>query len=175
MVNVERYGGAGTSLPAIEVRGRPLPAPTFASQDTASFLIAVHELGHSFATLADEYADPAMVGRRPLPTDGSDLPHPNATLPGHIDVTDFDSVARTAKWKHFLALPGARKHRGAHPGGYFREHGVYRPFVRCRMLSNGDPFCPVCCEEMAKGIHAACGLPWDDAEFHERHPLSLWR
>ena len=44
-------------LPAIRVRGRPLAAPTFAAQDTTSFMIAIHELGHSFADLADEYVD----------------------------------------------------------------------------------------------------------------------
>jgi IgA peptidase M64 len=45
----------------------------------------------------------------------------------------------------------------------------------CRMRENEAPFCPVCCEEVAKAIHAACGLPWDDAAWHKAHPLSGWR
>lgn len=43
------------------------------------------------------------------------------------------------------------------------------------MRDHADPFCPVCCEEMAKSILAACGEPWDDAAYHKAHPLSLWK
>jgi IgA Peptidase M64 len=175
MVNTERYGGAGSVLRSVEVRGRPLPAPTFSARDTPSFLIAVHELGHSFATLGDEYADPETAKNHPLPEDGGDIPCPNLTLATRLDTTDAASLARTVKWSHFLALPGAKKHKWVHEGGFFRETGVFRPWPRCRMRASEDPFCPICCEEMAKAITTACGLSWDDAAFHRDHPLSWWR
>lgn len=174
MVNTERYGGAGTVLPEITVRGRPLPAPTFAAQDTASFLIAVHELGHSFARLADEYVDEPLQPNFPFPKDG-DLADANVTRTDWIDTTSFETVKRTAKWKHFLELPGANKQRWAHEGGYYREKGVWRPWKICRMLRHDDPFCPVCTEEVAKSIFAACGEDWDDAAWHKAHPLADWR
>ena len=174
MVNTERYGGAGTVLETLHVRGRPLPAPTYAAQDTRSFLIAVHELGHSFADLDDEYADEDLHAAFPLPEKG-DLPEANVSLARAFERGSLEQLKATVKWKHFLDLPGAAKARWFHEGGYYREKGVYRPWPTCRMLVHEDPFCPVCCEEVAKAIHAACGLPWDDAAWHKAHPLSEWR
>ncbi|MEE8106725.1 MAG: M64 family metallopeptidase [Planctomycetota bacterium] len=175
MVNVERYGGAGSVLHAVRVRGGALPAPTFAAQDTSSFLIAIHELGHSLAGLADGYVDEETAAIRPLPETGEDLPHANATLKEHIDLKNFKTIQQTAKWKHFLSLPGAKRRKWAHEGGYFRERGVFRPWRKCMMRARGDPFCPVCCEEMSKAILAACGEAWDDVAWHKKYPLRLWK
>ena len=174
MVNTERYGGAGTLLAGLTVRGRPLPAPTYAAQDTQSFLIAVHELGHSFASLADEYRDDALHATFELPETG-DLTDANVSLAAHFERASFERLKATVKWRHFLELPGATKHAWFHEGGYYRDAGVFRPWPTCRMRNHGDPFCPVCAEEVARAIHAACGLPWDDAAWHAEHPLSEWR
>jgi IgA peptidase M64 len=175
MVNTERYGGAGTVLDSVIVRGRPLPAPTFSARDTPSFLIALHELGHSFATLADEYTEIAQVQRYTLPKDGADLSEPNVTLASHVDRKDAKSIQRTVKWRHFMTLPGAQKHSWLHEGAYFRAAGVFRPWEKCRMLASEDGYCPICCEEMAKAIFATCGEEWDDAAYHKAHPLTLWK
>lgn len=175
MVNTERYGGSGTVLAQVKVRDRPLPAPTFAARDTPSFLIAIHELGHSFAGLADEYDDPRAAITFPLPKGDADLAEPNVTLASHIDLKDRASLARTAKWAHFLKLPGGQKPAWAHEGGHFRLKGVYRPWPACKMLKTQDPYCPICCEEVAKAIFTACGEIWDDDAFHKAHPLSLWK
>jgi len=86
-----------------------------------------------------------------------------------------ERLKATVKWKHFLDLPGASKARWFHEGGYYREHGVFRPWPRCRMRDHEDPFCPVCCEQIARSIQAACGLDWDDAAWHKAHPLSEWK
>lgn len=43
------------------------------------------------------------------------------------------------------------------------------------MRDEEAPFCPVCCEEVAKSIQEACGILWDDAAWHEAHPLRQWR
>ncbi len=174
MVNVEKYGGSGSVLYARELGGRSLPAPTFAAQDTTSFLIAIHELGHSFADLADEYEDSAVAARFPVPPSG-DVNAPNATLPGQFDPATFESLKRTVKWKHLLELPGAAKFKWVYEGAYYRAKGVFRPWKRCMMLSLGDPLCPVCAEEMAKVIVETCGEAWDDAAFHKKYPLSIWK
>ena len=175
MVNVERYGGAGSVLHEVTVRERPLPAPTFAAQNTASFLIAIHELGHSLADLADTYVDQDAQDTFRLPEKGEDLPYVNVTLKQHIDTSSFKTLQQTAKWRHFLSLPGAKRRKWAHEGGYFRERGVFRPWNKCMMGSYGAPFCPVCCEEMSKAILAACGESWDDVAWHKKHPLRLWK
>lgn len=174
MVNTERYGGAGTVLHELRVRGKPCPAPTFSAQDTASFLIAVHELGHSFAGLVDEYEDEALQKTFPLPEKG-DVSAPNATLPRFFDAKTYESLAKTIKWGHFLALADARKHKWLIEGAYYRAKGVFRPWPTCRMLRHDDAFCPVCAEEVAKAILASCGDTWDDARWHKEHPLSEWR
>ncbi len=175
MVNTEKYGGGGTTLGNVQRRGRPLPAPTFSARDTTSFCIAVHELGHSFADLADEYVEEGKDDRWPLPTDGTDLKAANVALASHIDPTSFDTVATTAKWKHFLTQRGANRWTWAYEGGHYRSRGVYRPFPRCRMNKLADPFCPVCCEALAKAVFETCGVTWDDDAFHKAHPLRLWR
>jgi len=175
MVNTERYGGAGTVLESVIVRGRPLPAPTFAAQDTASFLIAVHELGHSFAGLADEYVDDAETSTFKLPKGDADLREANVTLAAFVDPAAKGGIRPTTKWAHFAKLPGGAEKSWAHEGGYYRAAGVFRPWPECRMRKRGDAFCPICCEEVSKAVQEAIGEPWDDAAWHVAHPLSLWR
>jgi hypothetical protein len=174
LVDTEKYGGAGTVLEEVQVRGRPLPAPTCSAQDTRSFLIAIHELGHSFADLADEYEDLAVAPQYPLPAEG-DLAEANVTLARCFDRSSFERLEATVKWRHLLELRGAERHLWVHEGGHYRGTGIFRPWPRCRMRANEDPFCPVCAEEMAKAIVTACGETWDDALFHREHPLSEWK
>lgn len=173
MVNSARYGGSGALLRELIVRGRPCPAPTFAAQNTESLFIAVHELGHSFADLADEYEDKALWNTYPLPDDG-DVQNANATLSRCFDSKSYETLKKTIKWSHFLALDGAREKKWAYEGAYYRDKGVFRPWTTCRMLNEAAPFCPVCCEEVAKAIVKACGDKWDDARWHKEHPLSDW-
>lgn len=175
MVNTEKYGGAGTVLHSLQVRGRPLPAPTFSAQDTASFLIAVHELGHSFANLADEYVNDGDAPHFPLPKDGADLAQDNVTLAGKFDAASFATLQTTLKWRKFLELPGAKKRPWVHEGAFYRATGVFRPWHECKMRENAAPFCPVCCAEVARSIHAASGTLFDEAAHHKAHPLDSWR
>jgi hypothetical protein len=173
MVNTERYGGGGTVLSEIRVGKRSLPAPTFSAQDTASFLIAVHELGHSFAGLADEYVDEPLQSTFKIPEKG-DLEAPNATLARCVDASTPETLAKSLKWSHFLSLPDPRKHKWLEEGAYYRATGVFRPWTTCRMLRHDDEFCPICCEEVARAILANCGEEWDDALWHKVHPLAKW-
>ena len=175
MVNTEKYGGAGTVLHAVKVRGRSLPAPTFSARDSISFQIALHELGHSFGDLTDSYEEKASQKRFKMPKGDKDLRYANATLPAHFDDATYGSLKKTVKWNHFLSLPGAERHRWIWEGGYYRTKGVFRPWPTCRMLKNASPFCPVCEEQMAKALVAACGDTWDDAAYHKARPLKLWK
>ena len=42
------------------------------------------------------------------------------------------------------------------------------------MRDAADPFCPVCCEELARAIQETCGIEWDDGAYHRARPLALW-
>jgi hypothetical protein len=164
MANDRRYGGSGGVI------WDRTPAPCF-SGAPESIQIAVHELGHSLANLGDEYADPREAALRPLPAGTQDLQHPNLTLARFVDVSSPGTIAATVKWKHILDLSGAEGSIGAFEGGYYRESGVYRPELRCKMRASEDPFCYVCREEIARSIHVVIGRKFDHAAYHEANPI----
>ena len=93
--------------------------------------VVVHEFGHSFAGLGDEYAyeqeDLAMYPHDIEPWE------PNLTT-----MVNFES-----KWKDMIdkKIEGVGLFEGA---GYSMK-GVFRPSKDCRMRTNENPnFCPVC-------------------------------
>ena len=107
--------------------------------------VVVHEFGHSFGGLADEYFyDDQYTPMYPADTEPWE---PNLTT-----LKDFDS-----KWKDMLP-PGtpvptppatdpaeACTRVGVYEGGGYSSKGVYRPATECRMKVNEAPaFCPVC-------------------------------
>ncbi|MDR2233856.1 MAG: IgA Peptidase M64 [Tannerella sp.] len=103
--------------------------------------VFVHEFGHSFAGLADEYfnADVAYDNFYNLETEPWE---PNITT-----LVNFES-----KWKDMLPadtpIPtpvDANEPRklGVFEGGGYVSKGIYRPMNHCTMRSN-PPFCPVC-------------------------------
>lgn len=115
LVNSTEYGGAGG-------------VHAFASLNTNSNEIVVHELGHSFANLADEYWY-AATGESPNKTQVSD--------------------PATIKWKNWLNTGGT----GIYP---YSEAGVnnwYRPHQSCNMRYLNQQFCPVCKERIIERIH----------------------
>lgn len=104
--------------------------------------VVVHEFGHSFAGLADEYYYDDQYQEYYYPD----------TEPWEQNITtlhDFDS-----KWKDMLPkgtpvptpLTEANKNSlGVLEGAGYQSKGVYRPFNECRMKINDWPeFCPVC-------------------------------
>ena len=148
LVNTPEYGGGGIyNSYQIATSDHKLTLP-----------VAVHEFGHSFAGLADEY----------FYTEEEDETYPLDIEPWEQNITtmvDFDS-----KWKDMLTpgveIPtpwtdkgGKREDRmkdtsndkrgdvvvGVFEGGGYRSKGVYRPVETCRMRDNHNPaFCPVC-------------------------------
>ncbi len=106
--------------------------------------VVVHEFGHSFGGLADEYFYEVEVMSDTYALDVEPW-EPNITT-----LVDFDS-----KWKNLLApdtpIPtlseDAEKYPvGVYEGGGYAFHGIYRPTdVSCRMRFNeAEAFCPAC-------------------------------
>ena len=91
--------------------------------------VVVHEFGHSFAGLADEYYYDDQYVEYYYP--GTEPWEQNITT-----LADFES-----KWKDMLDAGKAMLLEGA---GY-QSKGVYRPAEDCRMHTNkAENFCPVC-------------------------------
>nr|WP_303743046.1 M64 family metallopeptidase [uncultured Duncaniella sp.] len=141
LANTEEYGGGGiyNSYTLTTSRHKDLRP------------VVVHEFGHSFGGLADEYFYEGDVMDNSYPLDVEPW-EPNLTT-----LVDFDS-----KWKSQLAegtpvptpVADAEKYPlGVYEGGGYTFHGVYRPADRCRMRDNAWPvFCPACREALAKLI-----------------------
>ena len=119
LANTDTYGGGGIyNSYTLTTAHHPAFKP-----------VVVHEFGHSFAGLADEYYYDDMFVQYYYPH----------TEPWEQNITtlkDFDS-----KWKDMLDAGQAQLLEGA---GY-QSKGVYRPAPDCRMHTNkADCFCPVC-------------------------------
>ncbi|MBE2279398.1 MAG: peptidase M64 [Ignavibacteriaceae bacterium] len=121
------------------------------SDDRYGEYVFVHELGHGFAFLADEYftSSTAYIDFYPLNIEPLE---PNITT-----LVDFES-----KWKHLVTegtpipTPTESKYKnvtGAFEGGGYVAKGVYRPKMDCSMNSiSVDNYCPVCSEAIVKMI-----------------------
>lgn len=107
--------------------------------------VVVHEFGHSFAGLADEYFydDDVMTDTYPLDVE-----------PWEQNVTTRVDFA--SKWQELLPqhpvvpVPTPAKECGKYPvgvyeGAAYSAKGIYRGSYDCRMRTNEYPeFCPVC-------------------------------
>ena len=113
--------------------------------------VVVHEFGHSFGGLADEYFYDGDVMEDSYPTDVEPW-EPNITT-----LVDFDS-----KWEPMLKkgtpIPtpideAERYPTGVYEGGAYSSKGVYRPADHCRMRDNDTPgFCPACQDAITRLI-----------------------
>jgi len=141
LANTDTYGGGGI-----------YNSYTLTAAGNTEFEpVVVHEFGHSFGGLADEYfyENDVMTDTYPLDVEPWE---PNITT-----LCDF-----TTKWEDLLAdgtpVPtpapteyGASSTKkqvgptGVYEGGGYATHGVYRPSNYCRMRVNDvDSFCPAC-------------------------------
>ena len=127
LANTDTYGGGGIyNSYTLTTAHHPAFKP-----------VVVHEFGHSFAGLADEYFYDDQYVEYYYP--GTEPWEQNITT-----LADFDS-----KWKDMLDADQAELHEGA---GY-QSKGVYRPADDCRMRTNRpDHFCPVCQRAIARII-----------------------
>jgi hypothetical protein len=124
LVNSTKYGGSGGGIAVSSVHS------------SASEII-LHEHGHSFGGLADEYST-AYPGYPP--GDGE----PNV---------DFDFAGPGLKWSNWvepgtpLPTPDNSSYSGvvgAFEGARYLTTGIYRPWYLCLMRSLGVDFGPIC-------------------------------
>ena len=134
LANTEHYGGGGiyNSYNLSYTRGKHFKP------------VVVHEFGHSFAGLGDEYPY------------GDDDPRYFADVePWEANLTTLHDFG--SKWADMIAAdtpcptPESNDSRratrlvGLFEGGGYLSKGVYRPVQDCRMRTNEVPeFCPVC-------------------------------
>ena len=141
LANTDEYGGGGIYNNYLLTTARH---PSFRP-------VVVHEFGHSFGGLADEYFYEEDVMEDSYPTDTEPW-EPNITT-----LCDFGS-----KWQKMLKkgtpvpTPPADRDKypvGLYEGGGYSTHGVYRPADECRMRNNTYPvFCPVCSASLERVI-----------------------
>jgi hypothetical protein len=116
---------------------------TSVNSNTSSAKIFVHELGHGFAGLADEYDDGSTAFNDIYPLD---------IEPWEANITTLIHFER--KWKNLLPsgtpvptpVNSAEPLRlGVYEGGGYVAKGIYRPVTDCLMRSfKGNEFCQVC-------------------------------
>ena len=127
LVNGDRYGGGGiyNSYTLTDAHG-----PSFRP-------VVVHEFGHSFGGLGDEY-----------PYGDDDPMYFADTEPWEPNLTtkhDFHG-----KWENLIR----EKKAGLVEGGGYLTHGVWRGFENCRMRTNEEPeFCLVCQQALIRLIN----------------------
>lgn len=143
LVNTEEYGGGGI----LNSYNLSMTHHQYYKE------VVVHEFGHSFAGLADEYA----YEFEQLPFYPADIEpwEPNITT-----LVDFDS-----KWKDMVKkgtpiptplskdLKTINSRIGVFEGAGYSMKGVYRGVQDCRMRTNSTPyFCPICIRAIEKTI-----------------------
>jgi hypothetical protein len=141
LINSSKYGGGGVY--------------NYYSGTTAGYALSpkvfVHEFGHGFAGLADEYYSSSVA---------YDEFYPLNVEPWEPNITTMVNFG--SKWKSMIAketpipTPAEDKYNsvtGLFEGGGYSAKGIYRPEMDCRMKSNGPKgYCSVCREAVRKMI-----------------------
>ncbi|MGD0651593.1 MAG: M64 family metallopeptidase [Verrucomicrobiia bacterium] len=148
-VNASQYGGGGGKH------------AVYAGGNASSTEIALHELGHSFAGLADEYQynnNSTYTGAEPT--------EPNVT-----------KNATGAKWSRWIGYnqPGIGV-IGAYEGARYYDHGLYRPSLNSKMRTLGQPFDAVSREEIILDIYRLVDPldAWLNNSVTLENPSKLW-
>ncbi|SZD71885.1 IgA Peptidase M64 [Candidatus Ornithobacterium hominis] len=141
LVNTSRYGGGGFYNVINLV----------SSDHELSDKVFVHEFGHGFVGLGDEYYDASFGGSEYYPLDVEPW-EPNLTTLVDFDKKWRDKIKRTTP----IPTPRTKKYSnevGVFEGGGYTAKGVYSPVQDCRMKSNeADGFCPVCSDAISQHI-----------------------
>jgi len=116
MVNTTMYGGAGGTFAVF-------------SRHASSSEIAIHEIGHSFAGLADEY----WAG---------------FNYAGEYANMTANNNSETIIWNSWLYDNGIGIYPHNYPGNEW-----YKPHQNCKMQFLGPPFCSVCIEHTIKSVY----------------------
>jgi hypothetical protein len=118
--------------------------------------VVLHEMGHAFGGLDDEYVEAGDAAVFPDYGDPEEPAHINSTR---------QSNPKLVKWHYWSqppALPDDQR-TGCFPGSYYRATGYYRPAKTCRMREpTYRRYCAVCLEQLEKRFYARLE-PIDDA------------
>ena len=159
LVNTAIYGGGGiyNSL-------------TIMNSDHPTFVpVMVHEFGHAFGGLADEYAygdqvetsypadtepwEPNITTLHDFGAKWQDMLPAGIAIPTPLDDLDKQDVRRI--WQTFTPEQKALLNLkiGVYEGAGYQSKGVYRPVQECRMRINEcEEFCPVCTRAIVRMI-----------------------
>lgn len=140
LVNTDHYGGGGI-LNSYNLS---------MAHHRLTNAVVVHEFGHSFAGLADEYG----YDFEQIPIYPHDIEpwEPNITTLTHFRDKWADMIKKGTP----VPTPATENNRqrvGVYEGAGYALKGVYRPMQDCRMRTNESPdFCPVCQRAIARLI-----------------------
>jgi hypothetical protein len=132
LVNDTQYGGSGGAV-------------AVASRNASAVELVLHEVGHSFGLLADEYeTNPELC---------------NLAEPSEVNATTRIDRA-SIKWKQWIAsstpLPTGGTSAGV-PGAYvgarYCPSGMYRPTFNSKMRTLGQPFEQINAEQHVRRIY----------------------
>ena len=133
LVNDPEFGGSGGSV-------------LVTSSNGAAVEIALHESGHSFGRLADEY-------------DTTPPPCNSAIEPAEVNAA-LDISRERVKWGHWVTvttpLPTATSQNGipgAYQGARYCVSGLYRPTFDSKMRALGRPFEQINSEQLVRRIY----------------------
>lgn len=152
LVNSDTYGGGGIYNQVL-----------FSTSDHPTFKqVFVHEFGHSYAGLADEYAyddmdseyypadtepwEPNVTTLKDFNSKWADMMPKNQPIPTPLDpkVPDFHRI-NPDDTKAMDKLNACTQVVGVFEGAGYQSKGCYRPAQECRMKINEvRDFCPVC-------------------------------
>ena len=159
LANTAQYGGGGI-----------YNSVTIMNSDHPTFVpVLVHEFGHAFGGLGDEYAygdnpetlypadtepwEPNLTTLVDFEHKWADLVPPGTPTPTPPDKLEEQDVRRI--WYTLSAQDKATLNRkiGIYEGAGYQMKGVYRPVQECRMRINEcEEFCPVCYRSIVRMI-----------------------
>lgn len=140
LVNSDKYGGGGifNYYNLTSTRNKMSP------------WVFIHEFGHGFAGLADEYFDGSTayndmydLKTEPWRPNISSLVHPEKKWKDKVEKDTPIPTPATEEYKNKV---------GFFEGGGYVEKGIYRPYQECEMKALNNGFCPVCQDAILKMI-----------------------
>lgn len=129
LANSTTYGGAGYWNDGVA---------TLAGRNVNAVELALHEIGHSFAKLGDEY-----------PYAGSGTTECAAKANATTTASKATLLSKQLKWFRWLDLP----HIGVFDGACYKANGVFRPTQDSKMRTLGKPLYEVNAEQFIFSIY----------------------
>jgi hypothetical protein len=149
LVNDATYGGSGGAIAVVTTHN--------GFEQTV-----IHEMGHTFANLGDEYVDAASApyyARNNIPY----LPN-------------LDTIADPAKikWASYLSLPAYKSTVGVYEGGYYAATGTYRPeFTSIMRDFTAIRYNAPSREAIVRRIDGIIGVPFDINDFLQKDKAAI--